>query len=152
MAAREFPARDLRVAAPYRMRHPLGEDSPQMLLVERDHEIHTLAANCANHAFAIGICLWSADRRCENAEVHRLQRSIYGAGVDSVAVVNHETVRVVAGHARPELLRSPLVRRVLGYVPVHEPAVLMSSTTKTSPSRNRAVTVTKKSHASSSQA
>ena len=80
MAAREFPARDLRVAAPYRMRHPLGEDSPQMLLVERDHEIHTLAANCANHAFAIGICLW------------------------------------------PELLRSPLVRRVLGYVPVHEPA------------------------------
>jgi hypothetical protein len=79
-----------------------------MLLVQWDHEIHTLAANRANQALAIGICLWGADRRGKDAEMHRLQRPVYGAGVDGVAVVNHETVRFVAGDARPELLRGPL--------------------------------------------
>ena len=77
------------------MRHPLGQDSPQRPLVQRDH----VPSRRSQEAF-IG-----AGRRREDAEMHRLQRSVYGAGVDGVAVVNNETVRFVAGQARPELLR-----------------------------------------------
>ena len=44
------PQAETRVwATPVVMRHPLGQDSPQMLLVQGDHEIHTLAANRADH-------------------------------------------------------------------------------------------------------
>lgn len=80
--------------------------------VRRDHEIQTLATNRADQAVAISICLWGADRRREDTEMHRLQRSVYLARVDGVAIANNATVPFAAGQVRPEPLRRPLGGRV----------------------------------------
>jgi hypothetical protein len=39
------------------MSHPLGQDSAEMPLVERNHIVETLTTYCPDQAFAIGVRL-----------------------------------------------------------------------------------------------
>ena len=90
-----------------------------MPLVQRNHEIQTLATCRADQTFAEGVRLWGAHRRLEDAKMHRRQRAVYGGGVDGVAVMNDEAVRFVAsydtpGTAEPSIRRSGVRSRSSG--------------------------------------
>ena len=58
------------------VRHSLGQHVPKMSLIERDHEVQTLAPDCPDQAFAMGIRLRSPNWPFENPQAHRLQRLV----------------------------------------------------------------------------
>src|SRR6185295_2804064 len=69
------------------MRDPLQEDGSEVILVQRNHPVQTLAPHGANQPFAERIRLWRSHRRLENRQPHCGERAIDVLGIDAVAVV-----------------------------------------------------------------
>jgi hypothetical protein len=67
-----------------------------------------------------GVRLWNASRRLENRQTHRLDGSIDTFRVNRVAIVDHESVPLIARHNHPKLLRGPVCCRMLRHVPMQD--------------------------------
>jgi len=98
--------------------NPFPKNDPNVPFAHRNHEVQALAADRTDHAFAEGIRLWSAHRCLENRQAHGLKRAVNAFRVDRVAIVDHESIRLVAPEDHPKLLRRPLRGRMRGHVPV----------------------------------
>ena len=61
-------------------------------------------------------------RRLEDRQFHRRDRPIDTPGVNAVVVVDDVSMRLIARHHHPELLDRPFRRRMVGHVPVQDPA------------------------------
>jgi len=101
--------------------HPLGEDRPQMPLIERNEMVVTFAPRCSNQALTKRVRLWDAGRCLQHANIHGPQYVVHGGREHGVAIMNHESVRVVATEEGYELLRCPVGGRVFGRVPMPNP-------------------------------
>ena len=101
------------------MRHPFGQDSPEMPLVERNHPIETLSTRRSDEPFAIGVRLRGAHRRLQDVHPHGLQGAVH-RGEDRVVIVQHEPIRALARHTGSKLLHRPLSGRMFGHVPVQQ--------------------------------
>jgi hypothetical protein len=66
--------------------------------------------------------LWNASRCLENLQTHRLEGSIDAFRVNCVAIVDHESVRLIAGNNHSKLLRSPVRRWMRCHVPMQNPS------------------------------
>src|SRR5713226_3621313 len=73
------------------MCHPLAQRAPKMALIERDHEIQTLATDCPDQAFAMGIRLRRPNWRSQNPQAHRPQRLVDAFGIDAVAIMDDKS-------------------------------------------------------------
>src|SRR5262245_54689680 len=80
------------------MRDPLPQNAAEVILVEQNHPVETLAANRANHALAERVRLRRSRRRLEDRESHRRQRLIDTVCVNAVVVVNEEAMLPIIGH------------------------------------------------------
>ena len=114
-----------------------------MSLAERNDAVKAHSADRAQ-AFAERIRLRVPNRSLQNCQNHRRKRPIDAIRVNRVSIVDHESVRLVAGDDHAKLLRRPVRRRMssAGLAVCRPP-----STTNGEITRNVAVT-TKKSHAS----
>ncbi len=110
---------------------PHVKDSTAMSLAERDHEVQALAAHGANQTFAERVRLRNANRRLEHHQTHGFKRPVDLFRADRVAIVDHESVRLVARHDHPKLLCGPLRCRMRRHVPMHVRRVPTSGTTNT---------------------
>src|SRR5687767_7632744 len=100
------------------MRDPLGQDLPQMSLVEWNEMIEALAPRGSDQSFAKRIRLWNASRCLQHAKTHGPQCAVSSGGEHGIAIMDHESVRFVAGQEASELLRRPLGRRVFRGIPM----------------------------------
>ena len=82
--------------APVVVTEPLPKNRANVPFARRNHEVQALAADRADHAFAKGIRLWRAHRCLQDRQPHRLQRAVNAFRVDRVAVVDHESMRLIA--------------------------------------------------------
>jgi Protein kinase domain len=112
-------------------------NSAEVPFTRRNHEIHAFAADRADQAFTEGMCLWRANRRLEYRQTHRLKASIDTFRVDRVAIVDHESVRLIARDDHPKLLRRPVRRRMGGwgsfYNSPYNPSVALTPGTRLGP-------------------
>ena len=76
---------------------PLFDNHPQMAFVEWDQEIHTLPPKTAPETFAEGIRRRRPDWTTENSHSQLGDRLVQFLGKDAVPVVEHESVRMIAG-------------------------------------------------------
>jgi hypothetical protein len=104
------------------MRDPLDHDLPQMSFVEWDEMVEALATCSSDQSFAEGIRLWNADRCLQHPNIHGPQRVVNSQREDGIAIMHHESVRVVARKEASELLLRPLGGRVLREIPVEDPS------------------------------
>jgi hypothetical protein len=58
----------------------------------------------------------------QHDQTHRIHGAVHSRRVDAVAIVNRKSLPLIARHKRAELLYGPCCRRVLGRIPVHDPA------------------------------
>jgi hypothetical protein len=103
------------------MRDPLGQDLPQMPLIERNEMVETFATRRSDQSFAKRVRLRDASRCFQHAKPHRPQGVVNRGGKHGIAIVHHEAVRFVAGQDASELLRRPLHRRMLRDIPMQNP-------------------------------
>jgi len=102
------------------MSDPLTKDAPQLVLVQQDHEVQTLAAYGAYQPFAECVRCRGAHRRLKHRQTHRHQRPIDVLGVNRVPIMNHESVRLVTCDDHPTLLRGPFGRWMRRHVAVQD--------------------------------
>ena len=108
--------------SPIVMGDPLTKDGPQLALVQRNHEVQTLAPYGAHQPFAEGVGRRRTHRRFDRGQSHRGHGSIDPFGVNRVSIVDHESVRLVPGNDHPKLLRGPLGRGMRRQIPVQNPS------------------------------
>ena len=84
------------------MGHPLCQHTPKMALIERDHEVQTLAPNAPDQPFAMGVWLRRPHRRVQYLQAHRPRRSVDAFGIDAVAIMDDESVQLIAGRDHPD--------------------------------------------------
>src|SRR5271163_3824558 len=88
---------------------PRPQTSPQVLLIQRDHEIQTLSSHCPDEPFAIGIGLRCPDWNVQYPQPKCVpQFLVQVRGKDGVSIVNQESVRMIARDGLPQLLQSPV--------------------------------------------
>jgi hypothetical protein len=104
------------------VRHPLRKDAPHVTLVQRDHEIKTLAPNRTDQPLAERVGLRRPHRRPEDRQSHRGNGAIHALRVNAVVIGHHESMRLIARDHHAELLRRPLTRRMVRHVPMQDPA------------------------------
>src|SRR5262249_55537887 len=102
------------------MTDPLPKNGAKVALCHRNHEIQTLTTDRADQALAEGVRLWNASRRLENFQTHRLEGAIDAFRVNRVAIVDHESVSLIAQHNHPKLLRSPIRCRMRRHIPMQD--------------------------------
>jgi len=95
---------------------------PHVALIQRNHEIQTFSADRPDQAFAERVRLRRPHRRLDDRQFHRRDRPIDTPGVNAVVVVDDVSMRPIARHHHPELLDRPFRRRMVGHVPVQDPA------------------------------
>src|SRR5919201_3379464 len=95
---------------------PLSKNRTKVSLVERNHEVQTLTTDCADQALTKRVRLGNASWRPEYRQTHRLDCTIDAFRVNRVAIVNHESVPLIAGHDHPKLLRGPVRGRMVRHV------------------------------------
>ena len=93
-----------------------------MPFIQQDQPIQTLTTHAADHPLAKCIRLWCPHGRLENGQTHGRHGGIDALGIDAVAVVNEPSMGLVACNHHPELLRRPSRRRMVGHIPVQDPA------------------------------
>ena len=98
--------------------HPLLQNPPKMPFIQQDQPIRTLTTDGTNEPLAKRVGLRALRGCLQDRQTHRLNRAIDGRRIDAVAIVNEETLRLVAGHNPAELLDRPFGRRVLRSDPV----------------------------------
>jgi hypothetical protein len=129
------------------MADELANNSPEVILSQRNEPIQAFSANRANQSLAEGVRLGCSGRRLQDAQSEAPQFGIEIRRKDTVAVMDHESVGMVESEKLAELLHSPLCRRMSGDVGVQNPGELISIATNTYKIWNEAVTGTKKSQA-----
>jgi hypothetical protein len=58
----------------------------------------------------------------QHDQTHRIHGAVHSRRVDAVAIVNQKSLPLIARHKRAELLHGPCCRRVLGRIPMQDPA------------------------------
>src|SRR4051812_33647679 len=84
---------------------PLSKSGTNVPLAHQNHEVQALAADRPDHPLAEGIRLWSAPRCFQDRQAHRIKRAVNAFRVDRVAIVDHESLRLVVSNDHPKLLR-----------------------------------------------
>ena len=69
-----------------------------MPFIQEDQPIRTLSTDCTGQSLAGRVRVRAPHRRCQHRRAHRDDRAIRGRGIDAVAVVNEEALRLIAGH------------------------------------------------------
>jgi len=85
------------------MRDPLQKRAFQVVLRKRDQEVQALSPGRAHHPLAIRISLRGAHRRPKHPSAHGFCCLVQIFGVDPIAVMDHEAVRVVPRQGLSEL-------------------------------------------------
>jgi hypothetical protein len=68
----------------------------RVALVQRDHEIKTLAPNRADQPLAERVGLRRPHRRSEDCQSHRGNSAINALRVNAVVIVHYESMRLIA--------------------------------------------------------
>ena len=84
-----------------------------MPFIQEDQPIQTLSTDCTDQSLAECVRLRAPHRRFQHRQAHRDDRAIHGRGIDAVAIVNEEALRLIAGNNCAELLDGPFGRGVL---------------------------------------
>lgn len=92
--------------------HPLVQETPQVVLGERDQEVQALPATCAQEPLTHTISLGTAQRSFQDPETEVSHLLIELLGENAVAVMDQETVTVINRHGFAKLLHRPLRRGV----------------------------------------
>ena len=100
------------------VRDPLFENAPQVLLVQRNQEVQTFAADCSYQPLAESVRLGSPEWRFQNPQVHCPQCRIEIGRINAVAIVNEEVLRLFAGNHFSELLKCPHCRGMISHIEV----------------------------------
>src|SRR5262245_38962444 len=74
------------------MTYPLGQDSPEVPLTERNAPIQTLTTRCPDHAFAIGVRLRHRNRCLQYANPHDAQGAVHRVREDGIVIVHDESM------------------------------------------------------------
>jgi hypothetical protein len=104
------------------MLYPLSQEIPKVPLVERNQVIQTLPSNRPDQPLAVGIGLRGAYRRSQHSQAQRPYLPVQSRRENAVAVVNQETLTMVAGNGFPKLLHRPNCAWVGRDIAVHDPA------------------------------
>src|SRR5258705_11600970 len=99
--------------------HPLRQDPPQMLLVERNHAVETLAPGGPDESLAEPVGLRRVDRRLEHPKRHSVQRLVNRGREDALAIVVEDNVRCIVTGVVSELLDRSLGCGEPGETPMH---------------------------------
>ena len=75
-----------------------------MSLVKWNDMIGALAPRGSDQSFAKRIRLWNASRCLQHAKTHGPQCAVSSGGEHGIAIMDHESVRFVAGQEASELL------------------------------------------------
>jgi hypothetical protein len=102
------------------VRHPLRQDSSQVFLAQRNHEIQTLTAYPSHQTFAIGVRLWCSRRSAQHPEPKSLELLVHLCREDRIAVADEEPVGMIAGNRFAKLLQSPCCRWMRRDVAMHD--------------------------------
>lgn len=102
------------------MADPLPKNGAKMRLGHRNHEVQTLTTDRPDHALAESVRLGNAWRCFQNLQPHRLEGAIDTFRVNRVAIVDDESVPLIAGHNHPKLLRRPVRGRMICHVPMQD--------------------------------
>lgn len=104
------------------MGHPLRQGPPQMLLVERNHPIKTLAPGGPYESLAEPVGLRRVDRRLQHPKRHGVQRLVNRGREDAVAIVYEDAIGSIDREAVSELLDRPLSGRMPSQISMHDSA------------------------------
>src|SRR5260370_7323909 len=94
-------------------------------LVENDHVVEALAANCADDAFHVGTLPRGSLRRQNFLDSHGFHIFRKLTAVDSVAIPKQVTRDLLKGEGLPQLLSGPLRRRMRGAIEMQNPLPLL---------------------------
>ena len=97
---------------------PRFECLSDMSFIERNHKVETFSTSAADQALTKCIRLRAFIRSLEYGQAERLQRLIEFLRIDTVAVMDSESVSFIASHAFSKLLKRPLGSRMLRNVKV----------------------------------
>ena len=104
------------------MRDPALEASPQMPLVQRNHEIQALTTHGSDQPFAIRIRLWRAHRRPQDPQPKRaFELLVQVPRENRIAIMDQELLAVVARKTFTKLLQRPSGGRMGRDIAVHNP-------------------------------
>jgi len=92
-----------------------------MPFIQQDQPIQTLTTDRADQPLAERVRLRAAHRRFQHRQAHRVNRAVDGRRIDTVAVVNEKSLRLIAGNNPAELLHGPFGGGVLRHIPMHDP-------------------------------
>ena len=107
-----------------------------MPFIQEDQPIQTLSTDCTDQSLAERVRLRAPHRRFQRRQAHRDDRAIHGRGIDAVAIVNEEALRLIAGnnarncwtvHSAVGLLRSDPVRAHFGRTPADANVCLLGA-------------------------
>jgi hypothetical protein len=88
--------------------------------VEWNYKIETFSTSTADQALAKCIRLRRLIRSLQHSQPERLQRLIQFLRIDTVTVMDNESVSFIIAHAFSKLLKRPLGRRMLSNVKVKD--------------------------------
>ena len=71
---------------------PIGQDSAQVFLIQRNHKIQTLPAYASHQSFAVGVRLWRSHGRVKRPHSKSLEQLVHLCRKDRVTVTDQETV------------------------------------------------------------
>ena len=102
------------------VRHPLCQDSAQMFLVQRNHEIQTLPPYASHQTFAMGVRFWCSHGCVQHPQSKSLELLVHLSREDRVTVTDQETVRMITWDCFAKLLQGPGCRWMRGDVAMHD--------------------------------
>ena len=94
------------------MLFPQFERLSNVLFIERNHEVQTLVTSTSDQSFAIGICLGRFVGSLQDRQPQRFQRRVQLFGINTVTIMNHESVSFIARNTFSKLLQRPIGGRV----------------------------------------
>jgi hypothetical protein len=100
---------------------PLREDPAQMLLAQRNQKIEAFSSNRADRPLADPVRLRNADGRLENLQVQTPDGFVEPERELGISVADREAIRMISGDSFPELLPSPISRRMPRHIAVEDP-------------------------------
>src|ERR1700760_2292168 len=102
------------------MTGPLTKGSPQMRCVQWNEIVQAFAAYASNQPFAMSISRGYTNRRSQHMDAPAFDRLVQTGRERLVSVVQKKFVVLIAREGLPQLLQSPLRRRMLGDIEVEQ--------------------------------
>ena len=95
------PRTEARVrASPIVLRHPLGQDLPQLPFMERNDVVETFSTRRPDQVLTERVRLRRADRCLQDAQIHRLHCVVHSGRKHGIAIVHNERITVLRLLAR----------------------------------------------------